>query len=150
MVEEFDSTCTSAGLLVSQQARKIACIFCQDKHCPVKCQALTDSLIKRKFLKISGKCFLCLKDNHQFKNCKKYKPSYYCKGLHNSAIYFKKDKTGDPPNLPDKSKQDEKTESIENSPGCSMQSFVCYAPNSCRCCLKSKRFKVIKDKGFIC
>ena len=49
-------------------------------------------------MKKSGKC-LCLKDNHQVKDCKKSKPCYYCKGLHISAIFFQKDKKGDSPKL---------------------------------------------------
>ena len=60
-------------------------------------------------MKKSGKCFLCLKDNHQVKNCKKFKPCYYCKGLHNSALCFQKDKKGDSSKLTEEFKQDKKT-----------------------------------------
>ena len=62
--KKFDSTYTGAGLHVSQQAPKIVCIFCQDKHCSDKCQVVTHPLSRREFLIKSGKCFLCLKDNH--------------------------------------------------------------------------------------
>ena len=60
------------------------------------------------------------------KNCKKSKPCYYCKGLHNSAICFQKDKKGDSPKLADEIKQDEKIESTENSHGCHVQSNVSF------------------------
>ena len=103
--KKFDSTYTGAGLHVSQQASKIVCGFCQDKHWSDKCQVVTDPLSRREFLKKSGKCFLCLKDNHHVKNCKKSKLCYYCKGLHNSAIYFQKGKKGDSLNLADEIKR---------------------------------------------
>ena len=77
-------------------------------------------------MKKSGKCFLYLKDNHQVKNCKKSKPCYYCKGLHNSAICFQKDKKGDSPKLAEEIKQDEKIESTENYHGCHVQSDVSF------------------------
>ena len=60
------------------------------------------------------------------KNCKKSKPYYYCKGLHNSAIYFQKGKKGDSPNLADEIKQDEKSKSTQNSHGCHVQSDVSF------------------------
>ena len=69
--KKFNSTYTGAGLHISQEARKIVCVFCQDKHWSDKCQVVTDPLSRREFLKKSGKCFLYLKDNHQVKNCKK-------------------------------------------------------------------------------
>ena len=77
-------------------------------------------------MKKCGKCFLCLKDNHQVKICKKSKPCYYCKRLHNSAICFQKDKKGDSPKLAGEIKQDEKIESTENSHGCHVQSNVSF------------------------
>ena len=77
--KKFDSTYTGAGLHVSQQSQKIVCVFCQDKHWSDKCQVVTGPLSRREFLKKSGKCFLCLKDHHQVKNCKNSKPYYYCK-----------------------------------------------------------------------
>ena len=42
------------------------------------------------------------------KNCKRFKPCYYCKGLHNSVICFQKDAKGDSPKLAEENKQDEK------------------------------------------
>ena len=77
-------------------------------------------------MKKSSKCFSCLKGNHQVKNCKKSKSCYYCKGLHNSAICFQKDKKGDSPKLAEEIKQDEKTGSTENSHGCHVQSNVSF------------------------
>ena len=47
------------------------------------------------------------------------------KGLYNSAICFQKDKS-DFPKLDDEIKQDEKTESIENSQECHVQSNVSF------------------------
>ena len=69
--KKFDSTYAGAGLHVSQQAQKIVCVFCQDKHWSDRHQVVIDPLSRREFLKKSGKCFLHLKDNHQVKNCKK-------------------------------------------------------------------------------
>ena len=124
--KKFDSTYTGAGLHISRQALKIVCVFCQDKHWSDKCQVVTYPLSRREFLKKSGKCSLYLKDNHQVKNCKKSKPCYYRKGLHNSEICFQNDKKGNSPKLADKIKQDEKIESTENSHGCHVQSDVSF------------------------
>ena len=49
-----------------------------------------------------------------------------CKGLHNSAICFQKHKKGHSPKLAEEIKQDEKTESNENSHGCHVQSNVLF------------------------
>ena len=49
-----------------------------------------------------------------------------CKGLHNSAICFQKDKKGHSPKLAEEIKQDEKTESNENSHGRHVQSNVLF------------------------
>ena len=59
--KKFDSTYTGADLHVSQQAPKIVCVFCQDKHWSDKCQVVTDPLSRREFLKKSGKCFFIFK-----------------------------------------------------------------------------------------
>ena len=48
------------------------------------------------------------------------------KGLYNSATCFQKDAKGDPPKLAAEIKQDKKTESIENSHGCHVQSNVSF------------------------
>ena len=105
-------------------------------------------------MKKSGKYFLCLKDNHQVKNCKKLKPCYYCKGLHNSALCFQKDKKGDSPKLTEEIKQDGKTESAENSHGCHAQSNVSFViPQTAVIIVKNPKdskelkIKVLFDNG---
>ena len=108
ITKKFHPIYTGAGLHVSQQAPKIVCIFYQDKHWSNKCQVVPGPLSRREFLKKSGNCFLCLKVNHQVKNCKKSKTCYYCKRLHNSAICFQKDKTDDSPKLAHEIKEDKK------------------------------------------
>ena len=55
--KKFDSTCTGAGLHVSQQTPKIVCIFCQDKQSPDKCQVVKDPLSRREFLRKSDQFF---------------------------------------------------------------------------------------------
>ena len=115
--------------------------FCQDKHWSDKWEVVTDPLSWKEFLKKSGKCFLCSKDNHQVKDCKKSKPCYYCKGLHNCAIYFQKDKKGDPPKLAEEIKQDEKTESTENSHGCHVQSNVWFVAEQLPLLLKIQKIQ---------
>ena len=115
--------------------------FCQDKQWSDKCEVVTDPLSWKEFLKKSGKCFLCLKDNHQVKDCKKSKPCYYCKGLHNSAICFQKDKKGDPSKLAEEIKQDEKTEFTENSHGCHVQSNVWFVAEQLPLLLKIQKIQ---------
>ena len=53
--KKFVSTYTGVGLHVSQQAPKIACVFCQVKHWLDKCQVVTDPLTRREYLKKCNK-----------------------------------------------------------------------------------------------
>ena len=55
--KKFDSTCTGAGLQVSQLAPKIVSVFCQDKQSSDKCQVVTDHLSRTEFFKQTDQCF---------------------------------------------------------------------------------------------
>ena len=39
--------------------------------------------------------FLCLKEDHRIRDCKRKKGCFYCKGLHNSTICSERDKKDD-------------------------------------------------------
>ena len=61
------------------------CVFCDGNHWSNKCRIVSKELLKK-----GNYCFMCLKTDHISRNCQKTKPCFYCKKLHNSAIYSEK------------------------------------------------------------
>ena len=61
--------------------------FCTENHWSDKCRVVSDVQARKDFLKNGNPCFICLKINHISRNYQKTKPCFYCKKLHNSAIY---------------------------------------------------------------
>ena len=80
----------SAASLFAGQKSKPLCVFCKKPHWSDKCR--TDPSSRKQFLKQGGYCFLCLKEDHRIRDCKKKKDCFYCKGLRNSAICSGRDK----------------------------------------------------------
>ena len=60
-------------------------------------------------MKQGGYCFLCLKDDHKIRDCKRKEGCFYCKGLHNSAICSEREKKDD------KNKEDSPSRTANNS-----------------------------------
>ena len=68
------------------QGKQKKCVFCQRSHWSDECRTVKELLKRKEALK--GKCYVCLKDNHTAKNCKKDKPCYHCKerGKHHRSL----------------------------------------------------------------
>ena len=66
------------------------CVFCDGNHWSDKCRIVSDVQTRKELLKKGNHCFMCLKTDHISRNCQKTKPCFYCKKLHNSAIYSEK------------------------------------------------------------
>ena len=60
-------------------------------------------------MKLGGYYFLCLKEDHKIRDCKKKKGCFYCKGLHNFTICSERDKKDG------KNKEDSPSRSPNNS-----------------------------------
>ena len=72
------------GLLTREVNMK--CIFCAGPHWSDECQRYK-TVTERKE-KIRGRCFVCLGNNHFFRECTVQKPCYHCKrkGNHHSSL----------------------------------------------------------------
>ena len=99
MVEFPDSNArfTGEALLSSEMSkqksakRTYRCIFCEGKHWSDECQQYRD--LKTRKEKLKGRCFICLKKDHQVKDCKsKDRQCVHCeeKDKHHRSLCFEK------------------------------------------------------------
>ena len=65
-------------------------VFGCGNHWSDKCKVISELETRKEYLRKGNRCFLCLNQSHTSRNCSKTKTSYYCKGLHNSAICAKR------------------------------------------------------------
>ena len=54
---------------------------------------MTNTEARKIYLKNHKRCFNCLREGHLSNKCLKTKWCYYCKGIHNSDIYNKREET---------------------------------------------------------
>ena len=66
----------SAASLFTGQKSKLLCVFCKKTHWSEKCGAISDPSSRKQFLKHGGYCFLCLKEDHKIRDCKKKKSCF--------------------------------------------------------------------------
>ena len=99
----------SVASLFAGQKSKPLCVFCKKTHWSDKCGTISDPSSRKEFLKQGGYCFLCLKEDHKIRDCKRKKGCFYCKGLHNSAICSEREKTDN------KNKEDSPSRTTNNS-----------------------------------
>ena len=85
----------SPANLFSGQKSKPLCVFCKKPHWSNECRTISDPSSRKQFLKQGGYCFLCLKEDHKIRDCKRKKGCFYCKGLHSFAICSERDKKDD-------------------------------------------------------
>ena len=105
----------SAASLFAGQKSKPLCVFCKKPHWSDKCRTISDPSSRKQFLKQGGYCFLCLKEDHKIRDCKRKKGCFYCKGLHNSAICSERQKKDD------KNNEDSPSRTTNNSATCHVQ-----------------------------
>ena len=111
----------SAASLFAGQKSKPLCVFCKKPHWSDKCRTITDPSSRKQFLKQGSYCFLCLKEVHKIRDCKRKKGCFYCKGLHNFAICSERDKKDD------KKKEDSPSTMTNNSAMCHVQNQLTAA-----------------------
>ena len=65
---------------------QIKCIFCSAPHWSDECQRY--KTVEERKEKIRGRCFVCLSNNHFFRECTVKKPCFHCKrkGNHHSSL----------------------------------------------------------------
>ena len=61
----------SAASLFAGQKSKPLCVFCEKPHWSDKCRTISDPSSRKQFLKQGGYYFLCLKEDHKIRDCKR-------------------------------------------------------------------------------
>uniref|UniRef100_A0A7E4ZVP3 CCHC-type domain-containing protein n=1 Tax=Panagrellus redivivus TaxID=6233 RepID=A0A7E4ZVP3_PANRE len=130
------------------------CVYCDEPHSCIECDAITDTKERHKFLTNSGRCIICLK-SHKSKDCTDKKECASCgKENHHSSVcfflhknkVFKKNKT---------STHFESTSTISDDTVTQACVFCDTHTNSAECPTvktKAMRFLTLKRRGlcFLC
>ncbi len=62
------------------------CSYCQQSHPSASCSTVTDVAARKQSLKVSGRCFNCLRRNHVSRNCRSSSRCQKCKRKHHTSI----------------------------------------------------------------
>lgn len=65
---------------------KIRCAYCQELHYSASCKTVLDSEARKKILRDSKRCFICLRKGHQATSCQITKTCRNCSGKHHQSI----------------------------------------------------------------
>ena len=68
------------------QAQQPACIFCKGAHPTWKCDVMTDTASRRRVAQQEQRCFNCLRQNHQLRDCKSKFACQNCSQRHHTSI----------------------------------------------------------------
>ena len=84
---------SGAALHANQKSNhsNLLCAFRAENHFSDKCPKVTDIATRRKYLRDSGCCFMCLRSEHKISECTSTEICYYCKKRHNSALCVKRE-----------------------------------------------------------
>ena len=70
----------------SQQKSRQLCVFCKGDHYNSNCPIYKTVEERKRQAYELGLCIRCLRSGHRFKNCRIFRPCYYCKKDHNTAL----------------------------------------------------------------
>ena len=95
---------TIGSTLLSQEEVqfKIRCVYCNSPHYSASCPTVTDLTKRREILVNAKRCFKCLRQGHEVRECRNPKLCRNCGGRHHQSICSKGFL---PRNLPEKSEQ---------------------------------------------
>ena len=65
-----------------------SCVYCTGDHYSASCEAVTDVNKRKDFLRNHGRCFVCLRKGHIFKNCTIGRNCRNCGKRHHQSICF--------------------------------------------------------------
>ena len=87
---------STSALYRQTKKRAKTCVFCKGDHWSDRCSVITDMEVTKILLWNQKLCFACFIQGNVSQNYSKKDGYYFCKGLHNSAIYNNKDKKETP------------------------------------------------------
>ena len=95
---------TIESTLLSQEEVqfKIRCVYCNSPHYSASCPTVTDLTKRREILVNANRCFKCLRQGHEVRECRNPKLCRNCGGRHHQSICSKGFLLR---NLPEKSEQ---------------------------------------------
>ena len=80
----------TAAALTTANTGKTNCTFCKGNHNTVECHVVTDVQERKKILRNTGRCFLCLrKAGHLARDCDACVKCFRCRGHHHVALCHK-------------------------------------------------------------
>ena len=65
---------------------QVSCAYCNSAHSSNSCQTVTDPEQRKRILRTTGRCFICLKRHHTSRNCQSSARYNNCRGRHHSSI----------------------------------------------------------------
>ncbi|CAB4006955.1 G2 M phase-specific E3 ubiquitin- ligase, partial [Paramuricea clavata] len=101
IVENSQNTNDHGSTLLSQEEVqfKIRCVYCNTPHYSASCPTVTDLTKRREILVNAKRCFKCLRQGHEVRDCRNPKLCRNCGGRHHQSICSK---GFIPRNLPEK------------------------------------------------
>jgi hypothetical protein len=76
----------TAMSLMAGASMQVSCAYCNNAHSSSSCQTVTDPEQRKRILRTTGRCFICLKRHHISRNCRSSARCNNCRGRHHSSI----------------------------------------------------------------
>jgi len=118
---------TGTALMSRGTSTTMSCSYCHQPHASNSCPTVTDTAERKRILKTSGRCFVCLRKYHMGRDCRSNSRCTKCNGRHHVSIYTggssqsttrnQSSAAGTPPNNSKPASQSERpTDSQSNPP----------------------------------
>ena len=76
----------TAVSLMAGASTQVNCAYCNNAHSSNSCQTVTNPEQRKRILRTTGRCFICLKRHHISRNCRSSARCNNCRGRHHSSI----------------------------------------------------------------
>ena len=77
---------TATTLMSRGTSANVSCSFCRQPHPSHSCQTVTDVIERKRILKTSGRCYVCLRKYHMSRDCRSNSRCTKCNGRHHVSI----------------------------------------------------------------
>ena len=72
--------------LVASASNQITCAYCNQSHTSNSCPTVTNPEERKRILRTTGRCFICLKRCHISRDCRSSGRCSNCRGRHHTSI----------------------------------------------------------------
>ena len=77
---------TASTLIATSNPNSPTCCYCQQGHSSNNCRSITDIEERKRILRRTGRCYVCLRKGHMSRSCRSTTKCYKCKGKHHNSI----------------------------------------------------------------